>query len=130
TTFVHTLHGRLDLPMLRDVFRAFPCTALVSISDSQRDPLAGSDLNWRSTVHHGLPIDEIPFTEGAGRGGYLAFLGRLSGEKGPEMAVAVAHEVGILLLTDAITDPDDREYFERVLRPLLNGTFIPDVVDL
>src|SRR5437667_8190941 len=49
--FVHTLHGRLDLPMLRDVFGTFPRTALVSISDSQRDALAGSDLNWRATVH-------------------------------------------------------------------------------
>ena len=128
--FVHTLHGRLDLPMLRDVFRAFPRTALVSISDSQRDPLAGSDLNWRSTVYHGLPIDEIPFTEGAGRGGYLAFLGRLSGEKGPEMAVAVAHEVGIPLRIAAKTDPHDREYFEREMRPLIDGTFIQYVGEI
>src|SRR6266851_2552544 len=92
-SFVHTLHGRLDLPRLDRTFAAFPGTPLVSISDSQRQPLAGLGLNWRATVHHGLPIDEIPVS-GNGHGGYLAFLGRLSPDKGVHVAIAVAHEVG------------------------------------
>src|SRR5207249_2015435 len=61
---------------------------------------------------------------------YLAFLGRLSGEKGPEMAVAVAHEVGIPLRIAAKTDPHDREYFEREMRPLIDGTFIQYVGEI
>jgi glycosyltransferase involved in cell wall biosynthesis len=130
TPVVHTLHGRLDLPGLRDVFGAFPRTALVSISDSQRAPLAGIDLGWRATVYHGLPVDEIPFTEGSGHSGYLAFLGRLSPEKGPELAIAVAHEVGIPLRIAAKTDAFDQEYFEQHVRPLIDGTFIQYVGEI
>jgi glycosyltransferase involved in cell wall biosynthesis len=130
TPFVHTLHGRLDLPGLREVFGAFPGAKLVSISDSQRKPLDGLGLDWRATVYHGLPIDEIPFTEGSGQSGYLAFLGRLSPEKGPELAIAVAREVGIPLRIAAKTDEFDRSYFEQHIRPLIDGTFIQYVGEI
>jgi glycosyltransferase involved in cell wall biosynthesis len=122
TPCVHTLHGRLDLPGLETTFAAFPRAPLVSISDSQRTPFASLDLNWRATIHHGLPIDEIPAPTGRGHGGYLAFLGRLSPEKGPEAAMAVAHAVGIPLRIAAKTDAFDRAYFERELRPRIDGT--------
>jgi glycosyltransferase involved in cell wall biosynthesis len=130
TPIVHTLHGRLDLPDLRDVFAAFPRTALVSISDSQRAPLADLALNWRATVHHGLPVDEIPFTDGGAHGGYLAFLGRLSRDKGVTLAIAVAHEAGIPLRIAAKRDPIDADYFEREVRPLIDGTFIQYVGEI
>jgi glycosyltransferase involved in cell wall biosynthesis len=122
--FVHTLHGRLDLPGQRETFAAFPHAALVSISDHQRSPLADLGLNWRATVHHGLPLGAIPVATGSGRGGYLAFLGRISREKGPVDAIAVAHEVGIPLRIAAKVDPSDREYYEREVRPLIDGTFV------
>jgi glycosyltransferase involved in cell wall biosynthesis len=122
--FVHTLHGRLDLSGQRETFAAFPHAALVSISDHQRSPLAGLGLNWRATVHHGLPLDAIPVATGSGRGGYLAFLGRISHEKGPVDAIAVAHEVGIPLRIAAKVDPSDREYYEQEVRPLIDGTFV------
>ena len=127
---VHTLHGRLDLPELRDLYGAFPQMKLVSISDSQREPLAGLDLDWRATVHHGVPVDEIPFTTGGGQGGYLAFLGRLSPEKGPELAIEIAHEVGIPLRIAAKTDAVDRDYVEREVRPRIDGTFIQYVGEI
>jgi glycosyltransferase involved in cell wall biosynthesis len=130
TPFVHTLHGRLDLPDLHAIFRTFPHAPLVSISNSQRRPLEGLDLNWRATVHHGLAIEDIPFFEGSGRGGYLAFLGRLSREKGPTLAIAVAHAVGIPLRIAAKMDALDRDYFEREVRPLIDGTFIQYVGEI
>jgi glycosyltransferase involved in cell wall biosynthesis len=129
TPCVHTLHGRLDVPGLDTAFAAFPRTPRVSVSDSQRRPFAGLDLNWRATVYHGLPVDDIPVTA-SGHGGYLAFLGRLSREKGVDAAIAVAHEVGIPLRMAAKTDPFDREYFERELRPLIDGTFIQYVGEI
>ena len=130
TPCVHTLHGRLDLPGLGTTFAAFPQTPLVSISDSQRQPFASLPLNWRATVHHGLPIDEIPAPTGRGHGGYLAFLGRLSPEKAPDAAIAVAHAVGIPLRIAAKTDAFDREYFEREIRPRIDGTFIQYVGEI
>jgi glycosyltransferase involved in cell wall biosynthesis len=122
--FVHTLHGRLDLPGQREAFAAFPDAALVSISDHQRLPLSGLGLNWRATVPHGLPLGGIPVAGGSGRGGYLAFLGRIAPEKDPAVAIAVAHEVGIPLRIAAKVDPADRAFYEAEIRPLIDGTFV------
>ena len=83
--FLTTFHGRLDLPGLPDVIRCFPQAPFVSISDNQRLPLA--EANWLSTVYHGLPTQSLEPSFEAG--GYLAFLGRLTAEKGPEPPFAL-----------------------------------------
>src|SRR5262249_22567071 len=64
-----TLHGRLDVPELPALYRAYPRMPVVSISDAQRRPLPW--LNWQGTVRHGLPTDLHTFR--AGPGDYLAF---------------------------------------------------------
>ena len=84
---VTTLHGRQDLFDLQCLYRAIPEMPLVSISNSQRAPIA--DANFVKTVYHGLPLDLFPPTYEP-RGGYLAFLGRMSPEKGIERAIAIA----------------------------------------
>jgi len=63
-----TVHGRLDLPDLHAILRAFPMLPLVSISNAQREPMPWA--NWRATVYHGLPRSLHRL--GDGRGGYLA----------------------------------------------------------
>src|SRR5215831_20693173 len=50
---VTTLHGRLDIPDLVPLYDEYSYMPLVSISDSQREPLP--DLNWQGTVYHGFP---------------------------------------------------------------------------
>ena len=110
-----TLHGRQDLPELPDLYRAFPHMPLVSISNDQRRPVP--PVNWMGTVYHGLP--EQQFREATGDGGYLAFLGRICAEKGPEDAIAIAEATGMRLKMAAKVDPADRPYFENVIRPLL-----------
>jgi hypothetical protein len=47
-----TLHGRLDLKDLAQVYQRWPQFPLVSISDVQRAPLPFA--NWAATVHHGM----------------------------------------------------------------------------
>jgi glycosyltransferase involved in cell wall biosynthesis len=82
--FVTTMHGRLDLPYLPLATGGFKHAPLISISDSQRAPL--SDFNWIATVYHGLPPDLLlPQTRPAKN--YLAFLGRIAPEKGPDAAI-------------------------------------------
>ena len=49
---VTTLHGRLDLKDLPEVYSRWHDYPLVSISDDQRKPLASA--NWLATVNHGL----------------------------------------------------------------------------
>jgi len=114
---VTTLHGRQDLPDLAYLYRAFPDMPLVSISNAQRAPVP--DANFIKTIHHGLPVDLLkPNYEP--RGGYLAFLGRISEEKGPDRAIAIANALGLPLKIAAKVDKADEQYFREVLAPLLD----------
>ncbi len=113
---VTTLHGRLDRPELIAYYGRHRAVPVISISDAQRAPLP--ELAWQATVRHGLPRDL--FAAGTGRGGYLAFLGRISPEKGPDQAIAIARRCGIPLRIAAKVDRADREYFERVIEPLID----------
>jgi len=123
---VTTLHGRLDIKGLGDVYRRWPQYPLVSISDSQRQPLPR--LNWAGTVLHGLKTDT--YRRGEGAGGYLAFLGRISPEKGPERAIAIAKALGMPLKIAAKVDAADRAYFEEVVEPLLHHPLIDYVGEI
>jgi glycosyltransferase involved in cell wall biosynthesis len=117
TPHVTTLHGRLDLPDLAPLYREFADVPLISISDAQRKPLAW--VNWQGTVHHGLPRGLYrPFET---HGKYLAFLGRISPEKGLEDAIEVAARAGMELKIAAKVDKVDREYFAEKIRPLLHS---------
>lgn len=55
TPVVTTLHGRLDLPGLADLYSEFDELPLISISKAQRAQMP--DAHWMGTVHHGLPVD-------------------------------------------------------------------------
>ena len=122
TPTVHTMHGRLDLPHVRPLMSHFGEVPLVSISDAQRRPVEDLDLAWAATVHHGLPLETYRF--GAGRGGYLAFLGRISPEKRPDLAIGAARLAGLPLKIAAKVDAVDRAYFEREIEPLLADPLI------
>lgn len=117
---VTTLHGRLDLPDLVPLYRHFRDLPVISISDAQRKPLPW--LNWQGTVRHGLP--RKTFSLGTGAGGYLAFLGRTSPEKGLDQAIEIAKRAGMPLKIAAKIDRSDRDYFETVIRPLLGHPLI------
>ncbi|HWI13763.1 MAG TPA: glycosyltransferase, partial [Burkholderiales bacterium] len=85
--------------------------------------LALPHAHWTGTVHHGLPRDLTRYY-GNPNGGYLAFLGRISPEKGPERAIAIAKRVGMRLRIAAKVDRVDEAYFEREIRPLLDHPLI------
>jgi glycosyltransferase involved in cell wall biosynthesis len=122
TPTVHTLHGRLDLPFLAPLFRHFRAVPLISISDAQRAPLTGLGPRWVGTVHHGLSLERYPYSPNGGR--YLAFLGRMSPEKRPDLAIAIAKKTGLPLKIASKVDPNDRAYFERDIAPLLDHPLI------
>jgi glycosyltransferase involved in cell wall biosynthesis len=113
---VTTLHGRLDLPELVPFYKVFGDIPLVSISDDQRRPMP--PVNWRGTVHHGLPPDLLPFRPDAA-GGYLAFLGRISPEKRPDWAIEIAVRAGLPLKIAAKIDKVDQRYWNEVIAPLV-----------
>lgn len=120
TPHLTTLHGRLDLDDLQYVYHKFPHQPVVSISNHQRKPLP--QANFIGTVYHGLPADL--HRAGTGKGGYLAFLGRISPEKGLPRAIEIAKAAGIKLKIAAKIDKADREYYEHEIKTLLDHPLI------
>jgi glycosyltransferase involved in cell wall biosynthesis len=127
---VTTLHGRQDLPDIKPIFLGFDDMPLVSISHAQRTPVANA--NFAATIHHGLPLNLMqPNFEP--RGGYLAFIGRISPEKRPDRAIAIARNLGIPLKIAAKVDRVDEAYFKEKIAPLIDGTdvqFIGEINEL
>jgi glycosyltransferase involved in cell wall biosynthesis len=112
-----TMHGRLDLKEMLPIYRSYKDLPMVSISDDQRRPVP--DLNWVRTIYHGLPRDLLRFSPKTGD--YLAFLGRISPEKRPVLAIEIARRTGVRLKIAAKVDRNDRDYFESVIKPLLSS---------
>lgn len=117
---VTTLHGRLDVPDLIPLYREFSDMPVISISDSQRGPLSWA--NWQGTVHHGLP--ELSFKPSFGPGEYLAFLGRVSPEKGLAQAIQIAKRCGIPLKIAAKIDRADQDFFDVRIKPQIDQALI------
>ena len=114
---VSTMHGRLDLKEMLPIYRSYKDLPVISISDDQRRPIP--DLNWVGTIHHGLPRDLLRFSPKPGD--YLAFLGRISPEKRPDLAIEIARRTGVRLKIAAKVDRNDHDYFETVIKPLLSS---------
>ena len=113
-----TAHGRQDLPDLVPLYLGFPEMPLVSISDAQRRPVANA--NFVATILHGIPAQlHQPTFEP--RGGYVAFLGRISPEKRPDRAIEIARTLGVPLKIAAKVDKVDEDYFRATIAPLLEG---------
>jgi glycosyltransferase involved in cell wall biosynthesis len=115
TPFLTTMHLPMDRPELPLMYETFPDVPLVSISNSQREPLPTP--NFIATVYHGLP--ENLLRPGSGAGGYLAFLGRIAPSKGPDCAVRIAAKAGMKLKIAAKVDRVDQVYFKTEIEPLL-----------
>src|SRR5258705_1231845 len=115
TPFLTTLHGRLDLPEHQPVFTTFSSIPVISISNAQRRPVP--QANWVRTIHHGLP--EKLLTPQPIKPGYLGVLGRIAPEKGVDSAIKIATRCGIPLRIAAKVDRADQEYYDEIIRPLI-----------
>src|SRR5436305_447256 len=120
TPFVTTLHGRLDLPEHQPVFTTFSSIPVVSISNAQRRPVP--QANFIRTIHHGLP--ENLLTPRQVKPSYLAVLGRIAPEKGVDRAIRIAIRCGVPLKIAAKVDRADQEYYEEVIRPLMDHPLV------
>jgi glycosyltransferase involved in cell wall biosynthesis len=128
TPSLSTLHGRLDLPDLKPLYRRFRQHPLVSISQNQRTPLPGA--NWLDTVYHGLPLHLYGFHPQPQD--YFAFVGRISPEKRCDRAIEIAIACDTPIRIAAKVDSADRAYFDRTIEPLLDHplvTFVGEIGD-
>jgi glycosyltransferase involved in cell wall biosynthesis len=105
------------LPGLSQVIRHFPTAPFISISDNQRVPLP--DAHWLGTVYHGIPCNlyQPSFRQGQ----FLAFLGRITPDKGPEEAIKIARRAGLPLRIAAKLPGQQGRYFRENLKPLIDG---------
>jgi len=114
---VTTMHVMMHPPDLWQFFEEYREVPVISISNDQRVPIPHA--NWQQTIYHGLPPDLFTFSEEGGH--YLAFLGRMSPEKGVDRAIGIARETGVPLKIAAKIYPEERNYFESVIAPLLRA---------
>ena len=122
-----TLHGRQDLPDLYSFYAEFADMPLVSISMSQREPIAKAD--WAGTVYHGLPADVCRYNPSPS-GDYFAFLGRVSPEKRLDRAIEIARAVGTRLKVAAKIDKTDVAYYKENIEPLLDDDIVEFVGEI
>lgn len=118
TPTVHTLHG-VFTPDNRKMYSHAKEQPYVSISNTQRDP--DLNLNCVATVYNGIDVSSHKFFPEADQPPYLAFLGRMSPEKGPHHAITIAKAVGIPLKMAGKVDVVDVEFFETQIKPHIDG---------
>jgi glycosyltransferase involved in cell wall biosynthesis len=114
-----TVHGLINDDVRRFYGVVGADAHLVAISRRQRTMAPG--LNWAATVHNALRVEEWPYRERKDE--YALFLGRFHPGKGPHLALDAAHAAGVpLVLAGKCADPDEKEYFEKEIRPRLTST--------
>ncbi len=118
TSTITTVHGRLDLAETQRLYRAFPEARLVALSRDQRTHLP--EANWVGTVSNGIDLRNFHFRPDPGD--YLVFLGRISPEKRPDRAIAIARDAGMRLVMAAKVDTVDQAYYEHAIAPLIRAT--------
>lgn len=114
---VTTLHGPLDITYQQIIFNQYRDLPYVSISNSQRKPM--KHLHFIATVYNGIDINKFDYNDRPSK--YVAFLGRMSPEKGPKQAIEFAKAAGLTLKMAAKIDVNDRDYYEKEIEPLIDG---------
>ncbi|MDZ8067046.1 MAG: glycosyltransferase family 4 protein [Nostoc sp. DedQUE08] len=118
TPTVHTLHGTFT-PDNEKMFSFGKKQPYISISNSQREPRLG--LNCIATVYNGIDVSSYEFHSQPEDPPYLAFLGRMSPDKGVHLAIEIAKLAGWHLKMAGKVDVVDVEYFEKEIKPHIDG---------
>lgn len=121
---VYTVHHGYEETLAR-FYTQFPEVSYVTISDFQRKKLP---LPRIRTIHHGIDLSRYSLQEKKER--YLAFLGRIAPPKGTHLAIEIAHKAGIPLKIAGEIQPVYREYWEKLVKPQVDGKFIEYVGEL
>jgi len=113
TPMVTTVHG-FSSERIVEVYRRYQDrVAYVAISDADRHP----DVRYAATIHHGIPVDDVPVGTGS-TDGTLAFFGRIHPDKGTAEAIEVARRADRPLVLAGIVQ--DRAYFDAEVAPHLD----------
>ncbi len=109
---ITTHHGPLDHPLQQNIFRTYKNYPHVSISFNQRKDLP--ELNYVKNIYNGTDIGEYPYAENIqGQSSHIAFLARMSSEKGGIDAALAAKKTNKILRVAAKIDQADEPYYEK-----------------
>lgn len=117
---VHTLHGPLDIDYQADVYKRYKNENYVSISNAQRKPIP--NLNYVATIHNGIDVNKFDFNTKPEQ--YFSFLGRMSQEKGPDIAAKAASQSNQKLKMAAKIDLVNKDFYEKNVKPLENKNIV------
>jgi glycosyltransferase involved in cell wall biosynthesis len=118
--FVHTVTDPIDRTRVTWRLAAGTATHVRLVSVSRRQQELAPDLPWLANCYNGLPLERYPFRAEAGD--YLAFLGRMSPDKGCHLAIEVARAAGLpLRIAGKMREDHEQEYFDAQVRPRLNA---------
>ena len=118
TPVITTLHGRLDAPGLPELLEVHGRVPLVAISESQRRWFP--DQHWVATIHHGLPLETMPFSSEPGD--YLAFVGRITPEKGIRESIELSRLSGLRLKVAAkVLSASEHAHYDEVVQPAIDA---------
>ena len=115
---VLTLHGPHE-PQLSELYSYYLEVHYVSISDAQR---SSETMPQMRTIHHGIDLGQYRLVENKQR--YLSFIGRIAPLKGTHLAIDVAKRTGIPLKIAGDVQPLNREYFEKKIKPQIDGQLV------
>jgi glycosyltransferase involved in cell wall biosynthesis len=115
---VLTLHGPHE-PKLSEFYAYHPETYYVCISDAQ---CTQESMPRMRTIHHGIDPSQYHLVENKQQ--YLSFIGRIAPLKGTHLAIEVAKRTGIPLKIAGDVQPMYREYFEKKIRPQVDGKLV------
>lgn len=116
TPTLHTLHGDFT-PNNSKLFTFYCQQPYISISNAQRQ----LDLNYIQTIYNGIDLQDYPVQAQPQNPPYLAFVGRMSPEKGPQHAIAIAKQTGWQLQLAGKIDAVATKFFEQEIAPQIDG---------
>ncbi|MCL4208074.1 glycosyltransferase family 4 protein [Patescibacteria group bacterium] len=114
---ISTLHGAF-FDHNKKLYESLNNPYFVTISDAQGEPVP--DLHKVATVYNGLNMSHYPFEDEPED--YLLYVGRIAPIKGTHLAVQIAHELGLPLIIAAKLEEENKEYFDKEVKPYLSST--------
>lgn len=112
---VATLHGELNAENV-SMYQNFDKPYFVTISYAQRK--LAPNLKYMANVYNGLNMQHYPFSYEDN--GYLLVVGRFTPEKGIHNAIEIAKRLDMPLIIAAKLEEQNKEYFEKEIKPFLN----------
>jgi len=115
---VQTLHGPWTALGRRFAGLVHDRVHLVAISRAQA--AANPQVSYAAVIYNGVDLDAYPYCEE--KGDYLAYVGRVSPEKGTHMAVEIARRAGLpLKMAVKRNEPAEWAYWDELVAPRLSS---------